>query len=119
MARVIHPVQLITGKPGYPVDGLDLTFLAATPADDERFQNTGREILIAFNSDDDTAYTVTINSVADPKTARTLDITADSIPFQQFHYYGPFDTPGWNQSDGYLHFEANNAAVKFAVLRVR
>lgn len=115
MARVVHvPNSLDTD--GYPTALLTVTVTAANATDDESFVNTGREIIIFRNSGAG-ARTVTINSVADPKTGRTGDITAVSIPAGAVRAVGPFNPTGWNQSGQVLHFECEHAEVLISVIR--
>lgn len=115
MARTPITKTLATGS--YPTDGLALTLEAADTTDQNDFLMTGEELLIAYNSGG-SAYTVTITSVANAK-GRTGTITADSIAAAASHIYGPFKKmPGWAQTGNKLHFEANNVAVKFAVIKL-
>jgi len=115
-ARVPITKTVTTGS--YPTDGEALTLEAADLTDKNDFLMTGDDLLIAYNSDPSSPYTVTINSVANAK-GRTRDITADSIPLDTTHVYGPFKKlPGWAQTGNKLHFEASNVAVKFAVIKL-
>jgi hypothetical protein len=98
-------------------NGADISLTAADVSNKNSCTLTGREMLFAFNSDDDTAYTVTVSSVAD-QLGRTGDVESYSIGFGEYALIGPFPLEGWKQSTGKLHFEANNAAIKFAVIRV-
>lgn len=114
MARVTHTAQNAPGK--WPAAGGLVTFTAADVANKEEFAITGRELLLADNTGAG-AHTITINSVADPYN-RAKDITAESIAAGTLRMFGPFDLVGWMQTDGNLYFEANDAEVEFAVVRL-
>lgn len=100
---------------GFPTDGVTLTFEAANTTDKEQVALTGKEIVIAHNTNAG-AQTVTITSVS--YLGRTGHITADSIAAGAMHIYGPFDLRGWKQADGYLYLEASSADVEFAVITI-
>lgn len=114
MPRVTVTPQAVAT--GYPTDGTTLTWTTGDATNHHQMPLTGREVLLARNSDDDTAYTVTITSATSSQN-RTGDITADSIAFGATHMYGPFKLDGWRQSDGNLYFTCNNALILFAALR--
>jgi len=107
-----------TTAPGaYPTDGVVVSFDAADAVNLNKFPMTGRELVIAYNSDV-ASHNVTITSVADEK-GRTGDITSDAIAAGAYHVYGPFtNKAGWAQSDGSLSLEADDATVKFAVVQL-
>ena len=94
-----------------------LSFQAADASLKNYTPLTGREFLVAWNTDGATPYTVTVSSVANPK-GRTRDITAYSLAAGEKAVSPVFPLTGWQQTDGNLYFEANNAAVKFAVCRL-
>jgi hypothetical protein len=114
MARVNIAAQTAPG--GYDANGATLTFTAADATNDHKTAWTGREMILAENTSADTAYSVTITSVADVPAGRTGDTTV-SLPFGTKAWFGPFPANGWRQTDGFIYFEAANAAVKFAVIR--
>jgi hypothetical protein len=114
-ARVILTKTVANGS--YPTDGVALTLTAADITDKNRFQMTGDDVLLIYNSGA-SPYTFTIYSVANAR-GRTGDITTESIVAGAVKVLGPFKSkPGWVQSDGYLWLEASNAAVKFAVVKI-
>lgn len=115
MARQVHTPVAVTG--GYPSTGQAFAFLAADTVNFDEFVMTGKEILIAQNTGA-SPHTISIDSVADAY-GRLGDIAADSIAAGAFEMYGPFPTSGWKQSDGTLNFEADNAEVEFAVIRLQ
>ncbi|MCL4528670.1 MAG: hypothetical protein M1282_04580 [Chloroflexi bacterium] len=103
--------------PSLPLGALaaDLTMAAADITNKNSCVATGNDLIIAYNSGL-SPYTVTITSAASPNTKRTGDITTYSIAAGAISVFGPFSKNGWMQTDGNLYFEANNAAVKFAVV---
>jgi hypothetical protein len=62
-------------------------------------------------------HTVTVSSVVDGQ-GRSGDVSAYALGAGEYAVFGPFDLEGWEQTDGALHFEANDAEVKFGVLRL-
>lgn len=120
MARLtLTPMTPKGSFPALPLtaDASDLVFaVAGTYTDGEGWLNTGREILIAYNSGA-SPYTVTITSVA--YLGRTGDITTYSLSAGEFAVFGPFDPKGWNQADGMVYVVGSNASVKFAVIQLQ
>lgn len=114
MPREIHTPVVAPGK--FPTAGAAFTWTAAVPANKEEFILTGRELLLARNVGA-SPHTITITSVQDPFN-RSGNITAESIAVSEFKMYGPVDITGWQQPDGNLYFEADNAEVEFAVIRL-
>lgn len=117
MARQTHEHQTGSGK--YPVlADLDaLTFLAADPVNFEETEYGDRVIIIARNVSADTAYDVTITSVASSKTGRTGTLVKE-LGFGEILPIGPLGADGWRQSDGTLHFAGEAADIEFAVVRL-
>lgn len=114
MARQVLTKTTLT-RTGWPTDGVSITWTAADAANKDEFTLTGKEVVLARNTDSVNAETVTINSVA--INGRTGDITADSIAADGMAVYGPFNVDGgWAQTDGTLHLEASSSDVEFAVL---
>lgn len=82
---------------------------AAAPTSPTTIDWMPGDILIAYNSSPDTAYTVTITS--NPKSRRSTTVmTAESIAFGVYRIYPRFPP----QDDDTLTIEASNAAVLFA-----
>ena len=94
--------------------GKVLTQAAWDNANGNRFIATGKELVLAQNTDVG-AQTVTITSVADPY-GRTGNVTAFSIPAGGLAIFGPFNVQGWQQSDGYIYIDASVVTVKFSVI---
>lgn len=75
-----------------------------------------RLLLLVENTDGAAAYTVGVPSVADA-LGRTGDITAYSLAAGDKAAF-LLERAGWQQSDGSLHLDFENAAVEFAVLQL-
>lgn len=95
-----------------------LTWTAADATNFEQLAVTNRDILLIWNSHASTAYTVTIDPVTDPVTGRTVTtLSAVSVAAGGFKMIGPLAMEGFRNSSGYLTFQAENAAIKYAVIR--
>lgn len=118
MARQSHTplTALGTKTNAYSAGAADLTMTAADVANKEEVTLTGAEIVIAHNTGA-SEHTVTITSVADSQ-GRTGDIETYALAADDYAVFGPFGTEGWLQSSGKLHFEADDAEVKFAVVKL-
>lgn len=115
MPRTAIAAKAVVGGYGtYSADGADFVWTAADVANGNSVVATNNDLVLAYNSGA-TPYTVTIGSVADPFN-RTGDITAYSLAAGEYGVFGPFPNLGWKQTDGYLYLNANNAAVKFAII---
>lgn len=99
-------------------DANDITLTAADVANGNSFQCTGKEILIVQNSGA-SPYTVTVLSVADEKS-RTGDHGPYTLAAGEFAVFTEGLTMGlgWRQTNGLVYLAANNAAVKFCVIRL-
>jgi hypothetical protein len=110
-----------TPKGPYPAlppaaDSLDFAWAAADVANKNQFTSSGRDLLLVNNTGA-SAYTVTITSIADA-LGRTGDISAYSLAAGDFAVFWVGAQAGWQQTDGKVYLEANNAAVKFAIVRI-
>lgn len=117
MARQILVKTTVVGPfPALPVtaNSLDVTFAAAIVADKEQFSPSGDDLVIAWNTDGANPYTFTITSTADAQN-RTGDIGPYTLQAGE-HASFRLKSVGFTQTDGKVYLEANNAAVKFAVL---
>lgn len=97
-------------------DALDLVMTAADVANKNQTLLNGNLVLIVQNSGG-IAYTITLTSVVDSRN-RTGDITAYSLAAGDIAAFWIGQAEGWLQTDGYFYYEASNAAVKFAVLKL-
>ena len=115
MSRVSLAADAVSTS-GYPTAG---TTVAQNAADATNFQMTtftGKEIILAYNTDDTDPFTVTITSSTDSH-GRTKDIATESVPALTLRMYGPFKADGWQQANQQLYFQASNAAIVFSVIR--
>lgn len=120
MAQTALTVQGV-GAPFAAVsaNNLDFTFAAGDVVNGNSFVCTGREVLLALNSDPTNPYTFTVTSVDDEK-GRAEDITAYSLAAGEYAAVGAglTNAKGWKQTSGLIHLAVSNAAIKFAVLRL-
>lgn len=116
MARVVNVAVVAGGGYANPNVSKAITFVAADATNKQSVLLTGKEMLIAYNSGVSTR-TVTVTTTVDDK-GRTGDLGPENIAAGAYRVYGPFQTPGYIQSDGYLYFEASHADVGFAVVRL-
>lgn len=115
MARTtINAVTALGAYGTYSANAADFTWTAADVANKNQTVATNNLLLLAYNSGG-SPYTVTVSSVADPFN-RSGDIATYSLGAGEYAVFGPFQNVGWKQSDGYLYYEASNAAVRFAVI---
>lgn len=100
-------------------DAVDLplivTMTAADAANKQMVRVTPGMLILVQNTGAG-ARNYTVTSVADSR-GRTNDL-GSAIAAGAIHILGPFKSDGWRQAaDGQLYFEADNAEVKFAVIR--
>jgi len=120
MARTTLTVQEIESPFDVPAAGVaDFTWTAGDVANGNDFACTGRELILVQNTDGATPYYVTISSVVDEK-GRTEDIDEYSLAAGDFARFsvGLTNSKGWQQSDGKINIDVENAAVEIAVLRL-
>ncbi len=108
-----------TPKGPYPgsisAGDLTLAFVGADTSNGNSFKLTGREVLLAYNSDA-SAHHLTITSTADSR-GRSADISSYSIATLTHAAFSFLSgTEGWEQTDGTAHILADDATVKLAVL---
>lgn len=115
MARTTIAAVDGTGK--YPTSLTALTLTAADASNGNQTVHTGNFVLFAINTHASTPYDVTLTSAASSRTGRTADIVKE-IAAGEVLIIGPLGLDGYRQTDGYLYFSGENAAVKFAVVRV-
>ena len=92
-----------------------LTFTAGDNSNGNRFTPTGSELIIVWNSHATNAYTVTLTSVADGY-GRLGTITAESVAAVTYKMFGPIKQLGWQQTDGYIYLDCENAAIKYCII---
>lgn len=102
----------------YHVAGDAVTWTAADVANKNSFVATGKEVLLARNSNTgSTAHTVSVTSVANRKN-RTGDVNAVSIAAGATRMWSFRQLAGWVQSNGSIYLEANHNEILFAVVQV-
>ena len=112
MARVDCTKTTATGS--YASAAVTIVETAADITNFNSFKPSGKDLLIARNTGG-SPYTITINSVND-QYGRKGDITTQSIPAGALLVFGPMATPGWQQADMTIWFQASNIAVVFSVI---
>jgi hypothetical protein len=117
MARTLIPTKTL---PLHGATTTDISWTAASAADDHYFVNTGGEILLAKNNDSG-SHVATLVSVADPY-GRTGDETI-TVAAGALKALGPFPPELWNQSGSQnIHLDIGtdeDTSVSFAVLRIQ
>lgn len=113
----LTPVTIIGPFAAVSAGAADFTWTAGDTGTDT-FACTGREILLAYNSGG-SPYTITITSV-DDQFGRSEDITAYSLAAGDYAVFGVglTNSPGWKQTNGTIIVDVENAAVKWAVLKL-
>lgn len=101
---------------GVSGQGAALAMTAADVANKNQFKLTGREVIVAHNTDGAAAHNVTITSTDDPY-GRQGDIT-EQIAAGAMRIFGQLQLAGWLQSDGMLYLEADDAQVEFGVIQL-
>lgn len=112
MPRTVLTKTAATGSTNYA--GVVLTMTAADISNLNEFAASGKDLIVAHNTGG-SSYTITVTSAADPY-GRTRDISAVSIATGAYMVFGPLELTGWQQTDGRIYLQANNAAVKFGVV---
>lgn len=118
-ARTAITVQVPKGPyPGTVSAGdLDFTMTAADVSNGNSATWRGnRMLVIAQNTDGANPYTITLTSVVDSQ-GRTGTITSYSLAAADVVGFMA-ERDGWQQTDNTIYLDANNAAIKFAVLAI-
>lgn len=100
-------------------NGADFTWTAGNTGTDT-IAATGREIVLVWNTDGANPYTCTIVAEDDEK-GRAEDIGPYSLAAGEFAAFGVAltNSPGWKDaSTGLITVDVENAAVKWAVLKL-
>ena len=100
------------------VGAADFVWVAGTVTDGDTFVCTGRELLLANNTQVG-AQTITIVSV-DDETNRAEDITTYALAAGDFAVFGQglTNSKGWKSTAGTIRITVSHAEVKVAVLRL-
>jgi len=111
-------LTVVTSPGAYPTvtaNSLDVAFTAADASNGNHYIGDGTELILVLNTDSG-AHTVTVTSVAD-SLGRTGHITAYSLGAGEYALLGPVKLAGWADSTGKVLISANDATVKFLVVR--
>ncbi len=107
-----------TVAPGpYAAAGIALNLQASDAGNHNYAPSTGRDLIVAYNTEVSTVRHVTINAAPDT-FGRSVDIATEAIAAGAVRVWGPFPALGWKQADGSLYFTSDNASVKFAVIQL-
>lgn len=91
-----------------------LTMTAADTADQNSVIASGKDLII-FHNTGAVERTVTITSV-DDAFGRTGHVSAVALAAGAYAIFGPVLLPGWEQTDGTILLESNNAEVKIGAI---
>jgi hypothetical protein len=108
-------IAAVTAPGNYPSAGVVAAFAAADVPNGNAFVSTGRELVIAFNSDS-SSHNVTITSQPDDKGR--LGTIVEAIAAGAYRIYGPLAKTAWANSSGNTLISADSALVKFAILQM-
>lgn len=104
-----------TDDPGsYSYSGVLAVFAASDVANGNQFEMSGGETVLVWNEAAGADYIVTFTSAADT-FGRTRDFS-ETVLRSTIRVFGPFLTPGWQQTDGFMYLSGANASLKFAIL---
>ena len=94
---------------------LKINWAAADVSNHNEFILSGKEVLLVWNTDTG-AHNLTLTSAPDQR-GRSADVSGYSIPAGEIHAFSfRQGADGWQQTDGHVFFQADDATVKFAVL---
>lgn len=99
----------------YPTALDALTWEAADDTNGNSYHSTGRELLLARNTDETETYSLTIYGVADPY-GRTVDIEHDIDAGDEV--VAMLGVVGWQQADRTVLMMAEDAAIEIAIVRL-
>jgi hypothetical protein len=115
MAQTALAVTILKQN-NYAVQAGDLTVsFASDIVNGNSFAATGREIILAYNSDT-VAHTFTVTSQPD-SLGRTADIAAYSVAAGAVAAIEASVLNGWINSSGNVILTSTNALLKFGILR--
>ena len=101
-----------TAPSRYSTTGTVLTLTAADTTNGNHIAANGQPIcIVAQNTSTNTAYTVTITSVAANLSARTGDVSAQSLAAEEIRMFR-LAADGWANTSNQYVLSANNAAVE-------
>ena len=114
-AITVQQLKAASNKTAPGAGSLVITLAAADAVNGNKFIATGKEIILAQNTDSSTHH-ITITSAPDA-LGRTADIASYAVAGSAFVAFDLNQLPGWQQGDGTVLLSADNALIFFAVLR--
>jgi hypothetical protein len=114
MGRTALTVQTLSGP--HPGVADTITFAAGDPGNDNDFTFTGKEIIIAYNSDATATWDLTLTSIADP-FGRLVTLVKEMLP-ETYAIFEASDLTGWLQAGGKFFLTVENVAIELAVIRL-
>jgi len=107
-----------TTAPGlYATAGVAVTMAAGDAVNGNQLVSTGKELIVAHNTDGAAAHTVTVQSIDDPKYARQGD-AALSVAASEYAILGPFPPAGWARADGYVQIDVSDAQIYLGIIEL-
>ena len=101
-----------TAPSRYSQTGAVVTLTAADTTDSNHIAASGQPVVVvAHNTSTNTAYTVTITSVAAAMSLRTGNVAAQSLAAEEVRMFR-LAADGWADTSSNYLIAANNAAVK-------
>lgn len=97
---------------------LALTETACDATNGNAFAFTGREMLIAHNTDAAAAHTFTVTSIPDSLGRTDTTLTGYSVPLSSIAVIHLDQIAGWRQSNGTILLACNSALIKFGIVRL-
>lgn len=113
----LTPVTIKGPFEAVTANSADFTWTAGATGGGDTIACTGRQIILAYNSDGVNPYTLTITSVDDEQN-RSGSITTYSLAAGEYAAFGCGLTnqQGWKQTNGNINVVVSNVAVKWAIL---
>jgi len=112
----LTPAQLKLNNYAVQAGDLTVSFAACDAVNGNSFAVTGQEIFLVQNSGA-SAYTFTIQSVADPYGRTDTSLTNYSVAASGITAIELKSTLGWQQTGQVMYTSCSNAALKFAIVR--
>jgi|SRR3990170_3373538 len=100
----------------YAANAADFTWTVADVANGNHYVSDGTEVVLVNNTHATLAKNVTVTSQPDT-FGRTGHIASYSLGVGEFGVFGPFAALGWRNTQGQVLLSADDAAVKFAIIR--
>ena len=115
MPRVTVTAQNLSGSITTTLN--ELTFAASDPVNFEQTLWTDGLHIVWRNSHATTPYDATLESAPDA-LGRDVDLVHE-LAAGEIGMTKVIEADGWRQTDGYVHFRGENAALLYAVVKLR